>query len=53
MFMSIKNIKKKINTSGIGLGLCISKLIVNKFNGEINFNSKYKKGSTFWYTFET
>lgn len=53
MFVSIKNIRKKINTKGIGLGLCISKLIVNKFNGEISFTSKYKKGSTFWFTFES
>jgi signal transduction histidine kinase len=53
MFVSIKNIKKKINTKGIGLGLGISKQIVNKFEGEINFRSQYKKGSTFWFTFQT
>jgi K+-sensing histidine kinase KdpD len=51
MFGSIKNVKKKINTQGIGLGLVISKLIVNKFNGYIDFKSKYKRGSTFFYTF--
>ena len=33
MFVSFKDSQKKINTSGIGLGLVISKLIVNKFNG--------------------
>ena len=33
LFGSIKDEKKKINTQGIGLGLVISKLIVNKFNG--------------------
>jgi hypothetical protein len=27
-------------------------LIVNKFNGNIDFISKYKKGSTFFFTFE-
>lgn len=27
-------------------------MIVNKFNGEIDFNSVYKKGSTFYFTFE-
>ena len=28
-------------------------MIVTKFNGYIDFVSKYKKGSTFFYTFET
>ena len=27
-------------------------MIVEKFNGEINFISEYKKGSTFFFTFE-
>jgi signal transduction histidine kinase len=39
MFGSIKDEKKKINTNGIGLGLVISKLIVNKFGGIIDFIS--------------
>ena len=51
LFGSIKDEKKQLNTNGIGLGLVISKLIVNKFNGYIDFLSKYKKGSTFFYTF--
>jgi signal transduction histidine kinase len=50
MFGSIKDEKKKINTNGIGLGLVISKLIVNKFGGIIDFVSKYHRGSTFFYT---
>lgn len=37
---------------GIGLGLAISKLIVNKFDGHIDFISKLKKGSTFFFTFK-
>ena len=41
MFGSIKDEKKKINTNGIGLGLVISKLIVNKLGGIIDFFSKY------------
>ena len=53
MFGSIKNEKKKVNTNGIGLGLVISKLLVNKFKGEIDFRSKWKRGSTFFFTFET
>jgi K+-sensing histidine kinase KdpD len=52
LFGSIKDEKKQINTKGIGLGLVISKLIISKFNGFIDFVSKYKKGSTFFYTIE-
>ena len=52
LFGSIKSEKRRVNTNGIGLGLVISKLIVGKFNGIIDFDSKYKKGSTFFYTFE-
>jgi signal transduction histidine kinase len=52
MFGSIKDEKKKINTQGIGLGLVISKLIVNKFGGIIDFFSKYREGSTFFYTIQ-
>ena len=53
LFGSFKDEKRKINTNGIGLGLVISKLIVTKYNGYIDFVSKHKKGSTFFYTFET
>ena len=52
LFSSIKDEKNKINVGGIGLGLAISKMIVNKFNGKIDFDSIYKKGSTFYFTFE-
>jgi signal transduction histidine kinase len=51
MFGSIKDEEKKLNLKGIGLGLVISKLIVEKFDGEIDFVSKYQHGSTFFYTF--
>ena len=53
MFGTIKDVKKGINTKGIGLGLLISKLIVEKFNGKINFLSEYNKGTTFFFDFET
>lgn len=43
---------EEISTKGIGFGLVISKLLVQKFNGEIDFYSKKKKGSTFFFTFE-
>ena len=52
LFGSIKDEKKQINTQGIGLGLVISKLIVTKFQGQIDFISEFKKGSIFFYTFE-
>ena len=42
----------KINSKNIGLGLVISKLIVEKFNGSISFISKFKKGSSFTYSIE-
>jgi signal transduction histidine kinase len=51
-FSSIRDKKRKINMNGIGLGLVICKLIVSKFNGHINFISKYGKGTTFYFTFE-
>jgi signal transduction histidine kinase len=50
MFGSIKDEGKKINVHGVGLGLVICKMIVNKFDGYIDFVSKYKKGSTFFFT---
>ena len=52
LFSSIKDEKRKINMNGIGLGLVISKMIVIKFNGSIDFISKYGKGSTFFFTFD-
>ena len=41
LFSSIKNQENGINVEGIGLGLVISKLIVEKFDGQINFKSTY------------
>ena len=52
LFGSHKYEKEKINTEGIGLGLMISKMIVENFSGIINFISEYKKGSIFYYTFQ-
>ena len=39
MFGSIKDEAKKINVQGVGLGLVICKLIVEKFDGHIDFIS--------------
>jgi len=52
MFGTIKDTKRGLNMNGIGLGLVISKQIVEQFNGIINYYSKYKKGTTFFFTFE-
>jgi signal transduction histidine kinase len=36
-------------TTGTGLGLYISRLLMEKFNGKIGLISEFKKGSTFWF----
>jgi signal transduction histidine kinase len=41
-----------LNVNGIGLGLVISKQIVEKFEGKISFESKEDEGSTFMFTFK-
>ena len=43
---------QEMNTNGIGLGLMISKLIVEKFDGNITFESEPEKGSKFMFTFK-
>ena len=36
----------------MGLGLFVSKQIVTKFNGALDFISKFEKGSTFYFSFD-
>ena len=43
---------QEMNTNGIGLGLMISKLIVEKFDGNITFESEPEEGSKFMFTFK-
>jgi signal transduction histidine kinase len=44
--------KKELNVNGIGLGLMISKSIVENFGGKISFESQEGKGSIFMFTFK-
>lgn len=52
LFSSFKETSKNINLQGIGLGLAISKMIIEKFRGSISFESEYGKGCSFTFTFE-
>lgn len=52
VFGVIKDIKRGINTKGIGLGLAICKLIVQRFGGKIDYYSEKGVGSTFFFTFK-
>jgi K+-sensing histidine kinase KdpD len=40
MFGSIKDTQNNVNLGGVGLGLVISKMIVEKFDGKLSFFSK-------------
>lgn len=40
----------KMDTEGTGLGLFITKNIVDAHNGKIWFDSEYKNGSTFYFS---
>ena len=52
LFGLINDQDRSNNTQGIGLGLVISKLVVNKFDGQIDFISEHGSGSTFFFSFE-
>ena len=51
LFTTFEN-KVEKNISGIGLGLCICKAVVEQFNGKIDFVSDPGVGTTFMFTFQ-
>ena len=49
-FFSHLNRNKFDSPTGTGVGLSLCKKIINLHHGEINFRTKFKEGSTFWFT---
>lgn len=49
-FVQIDNKQINIEEKGSGLGMTITKELINKMGGEIWFKSKYKKGTTFYFS---
>jgi signal transduction histidine kinase/CheY-like chemotaxis protein len=49
-FYKVKSAEHTIMPRGAGIGLSISRVIVEKLGGRISFNSVYGKGSTFSFT---
>ena len=52
LFGTIDKTRDRINLKGIGLGLVISKLLVERFDGELTFESEEGKGSDFQFSFK-
>ncbi len=48
-FFRARNVLQ-LQTQGSGLGLYITKSIVEKYGGKIGFNSKEKQGTNFWFS---
>ena len=53
LFGFMENTKEnKMNQNGIGLGLVIAQMIVEQYDGTIEFESTHRKGSCFTFTFK-
>jgi K+-sensing histidine kinase KdpD len=52
VFGVVRDVARGTNVRGVGLGLAISKMIVTKMDGHIDFFSDREKGSTFFFTFK-
>ena len=38
--------------SGIGVGLLLSKMLIHKLEGHIDFSTRYREGSVFFFTID-
>lgn len=52
LFMPFERLHTKQNVEGIGIGLTISKKLIEIMNGNIGVVSTYGSGSTFWFEIE-
>jgi signal transduction histidine kinase len=52
MFGFIEHVRDSMNTQGIGMGLYITKMLVEEFGGKVNVRSELGNGSTFSFTFK-
>lgn len=50
VFMEFERMKNSVGIEGTGLGLALSKMIVEKHDGSIGFFSEYGSGSTFYFS---